>query len=144
MSGGTSGGRANPQQGVLADTSVFIGLENDRFDRASVLWTDMQANMAVSVVTIAELRLGVLTARTLEARGKRLATLRFAELLEPLPVDDAVADAWALLVAALRSEGRKREVNDTWIAATAIARHLPIATQDAGYHDLPGVSVVRL
>ena len=144
MSGGTSGGRANPQQGVLADTSVFIGLENDRFDRASVLWTDMQASMSVSVVTIAELRLGVLSAQTLDARSNRLATLRFAELLEPLPVDDAVADAWALLVAALRSEGRKRVVNDTWIAATAIAHHIPIATQDADYDGLPGVSVIRL
>lgn len=104
----------------------------------------MQASMSVSVVTVAELRLGVLTARTLEARGKRLATLRFAESLDPLPVDDAVADAWALLVAAARKAGRKSVVNDAWIAATAIARGLPIATQDADYDDLPGVSVIRL
>jgi hypothetical protein len=139
-----SGGRPDPQQGVLADTSVFIGLENDRFERASALWTDMQASMSVSVVTIAELRLGVLTARTLETRSKRLATLRFAESLEPHPVDDAVADAWVLLVAALRKAGRKSAVNDTWIAATAIARNVPIATQDAGYDGMPGLSVIRL
>lgn len=124
---------------ALADTSVFIGLENGRFDRDR-----MPTSAFVSVMTIAELRLGVLMAEPLEDRAKRLATLRLAESLNPLPIDDAVADAWATMVGRLRQAGRKVPVNDTWIAATAVAHHIPIATQDADYDGLPGVSVIRL
>ncbi len=124
---------------VLVDTSVLIGLETDRFDKVA-----MPARTFVSVITVAELRLGVLVAPSLEARARRLATLRLAESLEPLPVDDAVADAWAGLVAWLRTVGRKIPVNDCWIAATAIARRMPVATQDGGYDRMPGVSVIRL
>ena len=75
---------------ALIDTSVLIGWENDRFDKEK-----MPESVSVSVVTVAELRLGVLTATTLEAKARRMATLRLAESLEPLPVDDRVADAWA-------------------------------------------------
>jgi predicted nucleic acid-binding protein len=59
-------------------------------------------------------------------------------------VDDAVANAWAMLTARLREGGRKIPVNDCWIAATAIARDITIATQDTDYDAMPGVSVIRL
>jgi predicted nucleic acid-binding protein len=124
---------------VLVDTSVLIGLENKRLDEDV-----MPERASVSVITVAELRLGVLAAVSVEARARRLATLRLAESLEPLPVDDAAADAWATLVARLRAAGRKMPVNDSWIAATAIARRMPVAAQDADYADAPGLSVIRL
>jgi predicted nucleic acid-binding protein len=124
---------------ALIDTSVLIGWENDRFDKDK-----MPEAVSVSVVTIAELRLGVLTATTLDAKARRMATLRLAESLEPLPVDDSVADAWAVLIAGLRASGRRVPVNDSWIAATAIARGLPVATQDDDYNGMPGVDVIRL
>jgi predicted nucleic acid-binding protein len=88
--------------------------------------------------------LGVLTATTLEAKARRMAALRLAESLEPLPVDDRVADAWAVLVAGLRAAGRRAPVNDSWIAATAIARGMPVATQDDDYEGMPGLDVIRL
>lgn len=124
---------------VLIDTSVLIGWENDRFDKEK-----LPADVSVSVITVAELRLGVLTATSLEARARRMAALRLAESLAPLPVDDAAADAWAVLVAGLRGAGRKAPVNDSWIAATAIARGIPVATQDEDYDGMPGLSVIRL
>jgi predicted nucleic acid-binding protein len=125
---------------VLIDTSVLVGWENDRFDKEKKL----PQTVSVSVVTVAELRLGVLNATTLEARARRMATLRLAESLAPLPVDDAAADAWAVLVAGLRTVGRKAPVNDSWIAATAIARGIPVATQDDDYDGMPGLTVIRL
>jgi predicted nucleic acid-binding protein len=124
---------------ALIDTSVLIGWENDRFDKE-----EMPSSVSVSVVTVAELRLGVLMAGSLEARARRMATLRLAESLEPLGVDDAAADAWAVLVASLRGAGRKVPVNDSWIAATAIARGIPVATQDDDYDGIPGLTVIRL
>ncbi|MGD0559895.1 MAG: type II toxin-antitoxin system VapC family toxin [Streptosporangiaceae bacterium] len=127
------------QQEALADTSIFVGLENARFDPDKI-----PPQSVVSVITLAELRLGVLSAKTLDVRAKRLATLRLAESLDPLPVDDAVADAWATLVAQLREAGKKAYKNDSWIAATAIAGRLPIATQDSDYDEMPGLQVIKI
>ena len=124
---------------TLLDTSALIGWENDRFDKAT-----MPGSVCVSVITVAELRLGVLTAPTLEARARRMATLRLVESLEPLPIDDKVADAWATLVASLRAAGRKAPINSSWIAATAIARRMAVATQDDDYEGMPGLNVIRL
>jgi predicted nucleic acid-binding protein len=135
----SSGMEAAPERETLADTSIFIGLETGRFDADKI-----PPRSLVSVVTIAELQLGVLSAKTLEIRAKRLATLRLAESLDPLPIDNAVADAWAMLAAALRKAGRKAPVNDSWIAATAIALKMPVATQDGDYDEMPGVRVIRI
>jgi predicted nucleic acid-binding protein len=60
-----------------------------------------------------------------------------------LPVDGAVSDEWALVLR-LRAAGRKVPVNDSWIAATAIAHQVPIVTQDADYDTMPDVEVIRL
>lgn len=127
------------QERVLVDTSVLIGLENGRFDKSK-----LPPFMSVSIVTIAELQLGVLNASTLEIRSRRLATLQLAQELKPLPIDRDAADAWARLAAALRESGRKATINDSWIAATAIARQMPVATQDSDYDEMPGLRVIKI
>lgn len=59
-------------------------------------------------------------------------------------MDESVADAWALLVSRLRAAGRKVPINDSWIAATAIAHQIPIVTQDADYDAMPEVDVIKI
>jgi len=125
---------------ALADTSVFIGLEAERFDAdrfAGYEW-------GVSVITLGELRLGVLQARDPEVAARRLSTYQLAQRFEPLGIDEAVSDAWALLVSRLRAAGRKAPINDSWIAATAIAHEVPIVTQDADYDAMPDIEVIRI
>jgi predicted nucleic acid-binding protein len=61
-----------------------------------------------------------------------------------LPVDARVARVWAELRIALREAGKRMPLNDSWIAATAIAHRLPVATQDADYDGVPGLEVIRL
>lgn len=126
---------------VLADTSAFIAREQGRAapDRPAV-----DDSVAVSVVTVAELRLGALLAADVETRATRLATLRVAETLEPLPVDDRVGERWSRLLATLRAAGRRMPINDSWIAATALAHDLAVLTQDADYDDVPGLAVIRI
>ena len=98
----------------------------------------------MSVITVGELRLGVLAAADGPIRARRLETLSRAEALEPLPVDRAVAHAWAALRLALRDEGRRMPLNDSWIAATAIANHIPVVSQDDDYDVVPGLEVIRI
>ena len=124
---------------ALADTSLFIGREKQRMSPS-----DLPDTLAVSIITVGELKMGVLAADDPHIRAVRLRTLTYALAFEPLPVDDAVADAWAELRVALRAAGRKLMSNDSWIAATAIAHQLPIATQDADFDDVPGLTVIKV
>lgn len=98
----------------------------------------------MSVITVGELRLGVLAATDGPTRARRLETLSRAEALEPLPVDAAVAHAWAALRLALRDESRRMPLNDSWIAATAIANRIPVVSQDEDYDQAPGLEVIRV
>ncbi len=126
---------------AIADTSLFVGLESDRVDDQVLAELDF----GVSVITLGELRLGVVSAgHDPESASRRLATYELARQLEPLPIDERVSDAWALLVAKLRAAGRRAPVNDTWIAATALAHDLPVATQDTDYDAMPDLNVMRI
>jgi predicted nucleic acid-binding protein len=127
-------------QRALADTSVFIGLEAARFDVGRF----SEFEWGISAVTLGELRLGVLQARDPEAVSRRLSTYQLAQRFEALAVDEAVCDAWALLVSRLREAGRKVPINDSWIAATAIAHQVPIVTQDSDYDAMPDVQVIKI
>lgn len=124
---------------VLADTSVFVAREQGR-----TLAPPPPDDIAVSVVTIGELHLGILRAADVDRRAARLATLRVAEQLEPLPIDAPVAQAWATLVARLRASGHRMPINDSWIAATALAHGMSVVTQDADYDDVPGLRVLKV
>ena len=124
----------------LADTSVFIAAERGRAIRQDSL----PDRLAVSVITIGELRAGVLATADADVRDRRLATLTSALALEPVPIDYAVAEAWAGLRIRLRDLGLRMPVNDSWIAATAISLGVPVITQDEDYVSVPGLDVIRI
>ena len=123
----------------IADTSLFIAHETGRPLRVEVL----PDRLAVSVITIGELWAGVLAATDVAVRDRRLGTLTAALALDPIPVDDRVAAAWGRLRVDLRDRGLRMPVNDSWIAATAIALGVAVVTQDDDYVELPGLTVIR-
>jgi len=124
----------------LADTTVFIARESGRtLDEGA-----LPDEISVSVMTIGELRAGVLAADEVETRDRRLATLTQALMMEPVPIDGRVADSWATLRVRLRDSGQRMPVNDSWIAATAISLGVPVVTQDDDYNDAPGVDVIKV
>ena len=98
----------------------------------------------VSVITLGELRLGVLQASGPEAAARRLSTYQLAQRFEPLGIDEAVSEAWTLLVSRLRAANRRIPINHSWIAATAMAHSIPIVTQDRGYDAMPDVDVIAI
>ena len=64
--------------------------------------------------------------------------------LDPLPIDDRVAETWAWLRVQLREAGRRMPVNDSWIAATAMALGF-VVTQDDDYEvGIPELEVIRV
>ena len=121
--------------GVL-DTSVFIANETGRpLDESS-----MPEEVATTVITLAELNAGVLAAGSAEVRARRLATLDAVADMVALPVDEDAARVWARLRVHLAETGRRMGVNDLWIAAIAVARGLPVITQDDDFAALEGAS----
>jgi predicted nucleic acid-binding protein len=135
----TSGGAIPlPSHGLL-DTSIFIAREADR------PLGELPEIAAVSVVTVAELEIGVLMARSQEIRGRRLHTLTaILNDFEPLPIDLQVARIFAELAAAARQQGTGPGIMDMWIAATAMANELPVYTQDLNFSAIPRVRVYQV
>jgi predicted nucleic acid-binding protein len=126
-------------RGIL-DTSVFIAEEQGRALAADRLPDEA----AISVVTLAELELGVHMAAGEDVRARRLRTLQaLQQTYVALPIDAAVASAFAELVATARRAGRRPKVQDTWIAATARAHDATVFSQDADFDEL-AVEVARV
>lgn len=120
----------------LLDTSVLIATESGRPLRVEA----MPDTTAISVVTKAELRVGIFAAEDVETRDRRLATLELANRIVALPVDETVSRAWAQMRAYIRASGRKVQINDMWIAATAAAHEIPVLAQDRDFDALNGVA----
>jgi len=98
----------------------------------------------ISVVTLAELTLGVLIADEGD-RAKRVATLSAVESTwDPLPIDAEVGRTFAHIAADLRSRGRRLPIVDALVAATAIVEGIPIVTQDRDYDAITGLEVIRV
>ena len=125
---------------ALADTSLFIARESGR----RLAEVDLPDELAISVITLGELRAGVLAAADISTRDRRLATLVEALTFDAVPIDQSVAEMWARLRVLLRDAGRRMPVNDSWIAATAMMLGVPVVTQDDDYVEVVGLLVIRV
>jgi predicted nucleic acid-binding protein len=116
----------------LLDTSIFIAREVGR------PLGELPDRVTVSVITIGELELGVLSATDIQSRARRADTLALARTIDPVPISEPIMVAWARLVMDCRSVGIQRTVKltDALIAATAIDLGLPVVTQDDDYDQI--------
>lgn len=123
---------------AIADTSIFIAQETGRE------LGDLPEKLAVSVITVAELELGVLRATDGAARARRLSTLSRVQSVYPLlPVRAEIASCFARIAASQRERGRRLRRHDTWIAATAMHHGAAVLTQDADFSSFEEVDVIR-
>lgn len=121
---------------ALLDTSVLIDPPPP---------ADIPEEAAISVLSVAELQLGVLVADEAVERGRRLDRLAgVLDVFDPIPVEEGVAWEYARLVAAEREAGRNPRVVDTMIAATARSHELLLLTRDAEQARIEGVDVQLL
>jgi predicted nucleic acid-binding protein len=124
---------------AVADTSVFIAREAGR-----ALGT-LPDEVAVSVVTAAELELGVLRALDPAVRATRLRTLaRVRAEYWLLTIDDQTASCFARLADEQLRAGRKPRRHDTWIAATAMRHGADVVTQDADFSAFISVNIIHV
>ena len=93
----------------LADTSVFISEIDRELER-----DNLPVSLGISVVTIAELRAGVLLSPNGATQARREAVLEAVLELEPIPIDESIAMAWAELRTGIRDlDHALSDVEDT-------------------------------
>jgi tRNA(fMet)-specific endonuclease VapC len=108
----------------------------------------LPAEPLITAVTLAELSVGPLVARTDQERAARQAHLQQAEAdFDPLPFDAAAARAFGRVAASLRRAGRTSAARayDAMIAATALANDLPVYTcNPTDFAGIDGLDVVPI
>jgi len=128
-------------RGVL-DTSAVILLLRIR-DAEPFPYESM-----ITTVTLAELSVGPLVAKTDAARAARQAVLQQVEAdFDPLPFDAAAARMFGQVAADLRAAGRKPAARsyDAMIAATAMVYGLPVYTANVrDFAGIDGLDVVAM
>jgi predicted nucleic acid-binding protein len=108
---------------VVLDTSVLLGPDPGPID----------ADVAISAMSLAELHFGVLVARSAEVRAERLRRLAVIErTFDALPVDDVVSREYGRLASTVVALGRqpRGRVVDLLIAATAAAYDATLWTRN--------------
>ena len=134
---------------IILDTNVISEALRPTPESRVLDWVNTQAieTLYLSAISVAELRFGA----ALLPSGRRKAKLRnslenkllplFAERV--LPFDFAVTDAYAEVMSQARMAGRSISTADGYIAATAAANGMIIATRDTNPFVAAGLQVVN-
>jgi tRNA(fMet)-specific endonuclease VapC len=128
---------------VLIDTSVVIDAERRRAPLEAAVGN---ADRAISVVTASDLLHGVHRANDPTLRMRRHAFVESVlARLQPIPITTHVARAHSEIWARLEAEGELIGAHDLWIAATALAHGMPVATVNARHFErVPGLEVLSV
>jgi predicted nucleic acid-binding protein len=129
---------------TLIDTSVLIEIERRRMRFSETHFS--QSDLAsISAVTVSELLIGLHSAQTEEQRSHRQSF--YDDLLESvqvLPFDLAAAEVHSRIWFQMRSTGTTIGVNDTLIAATAIAYQCSLLTNNVReFSRVPCLDVIQ-
>ncbi len=126
---------------LLIDTDVLVDLERGATSQIEQLLGD--EDRAISVITVSELLHGVHRARG-AIRARRLAFVEHILAgLEAIPITDAVARVHADIWADLSERGELIGAHDLWIAASALAHGLGVATRNGAHFErVAGLRVV--
>ncbi len=133
---------------ILVDTNVVSEPLHRAPEPRVAEWLDAQAleTLYLSAITVAELRFGVWSLPAGRRRDRLHEDLE--ERVLPmfagrvLSFDLAASQAYAELMAKARSEGRTIPVSDGYIAATAAANGMMVATRDTAPFKAAGLKTV--
>ncbi|WP_375502149.1 PIN domain-containing protein [uncultured Jatrophihabitans sp.] len=135
---------------VVVDTDIFSALYitpelAERRGRPVAVWRAalVGARVVISFQTKAEVLAGIRGSSWGESR----TTSAMLELdrFPTIPADRSVVDAFATLSAACRRAGHalhdKIHTADRWVAASAVAKQLPLIARDGIYVGAPGLTL---
>jgi predicted nucleic acid-binding protein len=134
---------------ILLDTNVVSEPLKLAGDVDVLNWLDAQIieTLYLSAISLAELRFGIAALPS----GKRRETLNSSleQRILPLfvgrilPFDTAASEAYAVLRAGARAQGRAIAPADGYIAAIAMTHGLIVATRDTAPFEAAGLAVIN-
>lgn len=125
---------------VLIDTDLLIDLEKGNAAAESLLGEEERA---ISVITVSELLHGVLRAHGATRARRHAFVEHLLAGLQAIPITERVARIHADIWSGLAGRGEPIGAHDLWIAATAIAHGLGVATRNnSHFHRIPGLRVI--
>jgi tRNA(fMet)-specific endonuclease VapC len=127
---------------ILIDTDLLV--DQERGVRSATIEQLLgDEDRAISVITVSELLHGVHRA-TGDVRVRRNAFVEHLLAgLSAIPITEPVARVHAEIWAQLTDRGQLIGAHDLWIAATAVAHGLGLATRNAGeFERVPGLRLV--
>jgi tRNA(fMet)-specific endonuclease VapC len=128
---------------VLIDTSILIAYERGQIDVAARVTGREGEEAFLSVISASELLHGVQRANDPAIRTRRSAFVEAVlSRFSVVEIDLEVARSHAVLWSHLQQNGEMIGVNDSWIAATCIARDLALVT--ANRREFDRVSGLRV
>ena len=125
---------------ILIDTNVISEPLRKNPDPVVIEWIDAQPleTLYLSAITVAELRFGVASLPT----GKRRDRLHESMERRVLSFDLPASQAYAELMSQARAAGRAIGAADGYIAATAAANRMAVATRDTAAFAAAGIPVI--
>ncbi|TRM49792.1 type II toxin-antitoxin system VapC family toxin [Achromobacter sp. LC458] len=133
---------------ILLDTNVISEPLRQAPSDAVIAWIDRQPleTLFLSAVTVAELRFGVACMPAGKRRNVLQGSLEQQVLAlfagRVLSFDTAASQQYAALMARARASGQAIAAADVYIAATAAAHGMSVATRDVAPFTAAGVSVI--
>lgn len=127
---------------LLIDTDLLIDLERSgsAAPAEAILGGE---ECTISVITVSELLHGVLRASGPVRTRRRAFVEHILAGLDAIPITEPIARVHAEIWADLSTRGEGIGAHDLWIAATAIAHDLGVATRNAAhFRRVPGLRVV--
>lgn len=129
---------ASRVNGILLDSSVVVAYLRGRTDIFAFIQPGEK--LGLPLVALGELYKGAEKSAHVELnRGRVDALLSRVDLLRP---SLTTAKIYASTAATLEARGLPIADNDLWIAATALEFEMPLATRDAHFNRVPGLSVL--
>jgi tRNA(fMet)-specific endonuclease VapC len=130
---------ADRAHGILPDTSAVVAHLRGRIDILAL--TTPAEPLFLPLVALGELYKGAeKSARSAQNRQLVDDFLQTAALLYP---DSATAEIYAKAAVKMEAFGQVIPENDIWIAAVALECDMPLATLDAHFERVDGLSVIR-
>ena len=124
---------------LLLDTTVLIDVLRNRNRRRA--WLEQLVvsgkTLAISVITIAEIHSGL-------RPGEETSTKAQLANLEWIPVSAAIAERAGVMKCASARQGETHNILDLMIAATAMERGCPLATDNQRHFQFPGVTLIPI
>jgi predicted nucleic acid-binding protein len=127
---------------VQIDTDMLVDLERGVTNPA-VEQAIGSEDRAISVITVSELLHGVHRAKGAQRTRRSAFVEHLLAELHAIPITETVARVHADVWARLAARGQVIGAHDLWIAATALAHGLGIATGNAEeFERVPGLRVI--